>query len=365
MHNLLPGLRVVEVASNIATRYAGRLLADAGAEVIAIETGPTTPAGAAELDHYLAANKLRTAAQTSGASPALAEAACQRANIVLFDGQDAYFRKHLLERRIFKATPTALCVATAWGLDSPYAHLCEDELLLFSVSGAASVTPEGATDRSVERPTHPWGNQGAFATGVVAALAALQAWLSVERDGQSRMVDISTLDVLATVPVSSLASSLVANEPPAPPAGRPRSVPRGMLRCSDGYVYTQGGDDNWAAWAKLVGQEDWAKGPYTEAAYREAAWDELETAISKWLTSHTIYEVYQEGQANGIVVFPVNTVERAAHDPHLRERATFVPIAADDGTQIVGPRTPLRVASDRLPYLDDRVLPLSSGVLEL
>lgn len=364
MHNLLPGLRVIEVAANIATRYTGRLLADAGAEVIAIETGPTSPEDA-RLDQYLSANKLRVQAQTSGAGPALAEAACRRANVFLFDGQDAYFREHLLERRIFEATPTALCVATAWGLNSPYAHLCEDELLLFAVSGAASVTPEGAIDRSVERPTHPWGNQGAFATGVVAALAALQAWLSVERDGKSRMVDISTLDVLATVPVSSLASSLVANEPPAPPASRPRTVPRGMLRCSDGYVYTQGGDDNWAAWAKLVGQEDWAKGPYTDSAYRETAWDELEAAITRWLTSHTTYEVYQEGQANGIVVFPVNTIKRTADDAHLRERGAFVPILADDGTRIIGPRTPLRVASERLPYVQDRVLSPSSGVLEL
>lgn len=363
MYELLTGLRVIEVADSIAARYAGRLLADLGAEVIRLETSEPR-ANRREtlgerLDDYLSVNKLSAKVNvTAVSSEQLAAKVVERGDIILHDRTSEYFDLHLLTLGRYKHSPAVLCVVTPWGIESPYAHLCYDELLLFSLAGIALVTPEGAADKDSERPMQLWGHQASFAAGIAAASAALQASFSVKSDGQSRLVDVAILDVLLSIPVPSLASAFGGGKPVAASSQRTRTVPGGLLRCQDGYVYTQGGDDNWDPWTKVLGRDVWPEGPYPGSEAEQTVWTELRrTAVEEWLAGRTKEDAYRACQAAGIVAFPVNSVRDAASDPQTAHRGTLKPILAVNGESARSmPRTPIRVGGGPVGELRDQWL---------
>ncbi|HZQ35275.1 MAG TPA: CoA transferase, partial [Dehalococcoidia bacterium] len=145
----LSGLRAVEIANTIAPAYAGRLLADLGAEVIALEPPGGNrlrqhPRLAPNLADFLATNKRSATLDFDALDEPFARALCERADLLLVDGSVPFVTQRLLHARLYEETDVVLTVVTPWGLESPYAALCDDELLAFALSGIASVTPEEA-----------------------------------------------------------------------------------------------------------------------------------------------------------------------------------------------------------------------------
>jgi crotonobetainyl-CoA:carnitine CoA-transferase CaiB-like acyl-CoA transferase len=348
---LLSEITVFEIANTVAPAYAGRLLADLGARVVTIEP----PGGnrlrarsdVPNLADYLAANKLSATLDFEVAGgPALAGAICAAADIILYDASSPYFDSYLLEQELYRQSPVVLAVVTPYGLQGQHARLHEDELLMFALTGIASETPEEAADRSVERPMQLPGEQAQFVGGLTAAVSALQGWYSMRQRGESVLLDISVLDALASVPIISQAAVFAGHPPPKGPSLRPQTVPRGMIRCRDGYVYTQGGDDNWLGWARVVGRSEWSSPPFTEPEYREAHWQALGESIQEWLDQHSSDEVYRACQEAGITAFPVNTIGQVVAHPQTVARDVFRSIQRDSG-DFMAPRTPFRVLAPR------------------
>ena len=355
MLSLLSGITVIEVANTIAAAYAGRLLADLGAEVVALEPpeGNRLRANAhlaPNLADYLMTNK-RSACLDLGTAQdgRLARAICERSQIVLYDGSVPYLDRRLLAERAYEAYPVVVTVVTPYGLESPYRDLCEDELLQFALSGIASVTPEEPEDRALERPMQLHGHQAAFVGGLTAAVAALQGWFGVQQTGRAALIDIAVLDALTSMPIISQAAVFAGHPPPKGPSRRPLTVPRGFLRCREGYVYTQGGDDNWPGWARLLERPDWLEGPMSEPAYREAHWPEIVAVIQAWLDQRSNADVYRSLQGEGITAFPVNSIAQVVESAQINAREVFQRVArdgTDDG--FLAPRTAVRLR-DPLP----------------
>ncbi|MGD9892628.1 MAG: CoA transferase [Dehalococcoidia bacterium] len=359
---LLSELKVVEITNSLAPAYAGRLLADLGAEVIALEP----PAGnrvrtrrdvAPHVVDYLATNKRSACldlAEIDGDH--VARQICDRAQIVLYDASVPYFNRYWLDEPVYEDTEVALCVVTPHGLRSPYADLCEDELLQFALSGIASVTPEEPADRSTERPMQLYGHQAAFIGGLTAAVAALQGWFGTQSSGRPLLLDVAVLDALASVPLISQAAVFAGHPLPKGPSARPQTVPRGFLRCREGYVYTQGGDDNWLGWAQLLGRADWQNAPLTEPAYRMAHWPELSQVIQHWLGERSNEAVYRACQEAGITAFPVNAIGQVVAHQQMDAREVFTSIGfAGTDRSFRAPRTPIRLRSAEVPATPDMV----------
>lgn len=367
---LLTDICVIEIANTIAPAYTGRLLADLGAEVIAIEP----PQGnqlrraahvAPNLVDYLSANK-RSVCLDYGVAQGerLAASLCRAAHIILYDRTVPYFDRYLLDEQIYRRSPVVLSAITPYGLQSPYQDLHDDELLIFALSGIASVTPEEPADRDSERPMQLHGHQAAFVGGLTAAVASLQGWYSTAVSGEAMLLDIAVLDALTSMPIISQAAVFAGHPLPAGPSLRPQTVPRGFLRCRDGYVYTQGGDDNWPGWSKLLGRPDWEQPPVSEPSYRQAHWRELDAAIQRWLESRSSANVYRDCQAVGITAFPVNSIPQVVDNPQMRAREVFRPITrAQTGETFLSPRTPVRVRDSLLAAAPD-VTPVLGGATE-
>jgi benzylsuccinate CoA-transferase BbsE subunit len=364
---LLPELKVVEISNSLAPAYAGRLLADLGAEVIALEP----PEGnrvrtrrdlAPHATEFLATNKRSACLDLTGIDgDRVARQICAWAQIVLYDASVPYFNRYLLDEQMYEDSEVALCVVTPHGLRSPYADLCEDELLQFALSGIASVTPEEPADRSIERPMQLYGHQAAYIGGLTAAVAAVQGWFSVEARGRSLLLDIAVLDALASVPLISQAAVFAGHPLPKGPSARPQTVPRGFLRCREGYVYTQGGDDNWLGWAQLLGRTDWQMVPLTEPEYRKSHWPTLSQAIQHWLDERSNEEVYRACQEAGITAFPVNAIGQVVTHQQMDAREVFIPVGfAGTEQSFRAPRTPIRLRSAEVPTSPDTVSPFGA-----
>ena len=186
---------------------------------------------------YLAANKRRATLDINGVTDLISA----NADIVIYDNSVEHC-EDLLNADVIAETQCVVAVVTPFGMNSPYSGLHSDELLYFALSGIASTTPEGAEDRSYERPMGPFGHQASFIAGVVAATAALQAFTSAKTSGMGRLLDVAVVDAVAATPIISQAKVFGGHV--ADPNGqlRIRSVPFGALRCADGYIYLMGRD---------------------------------------------------------------------------------------------------------------------------
>lgn len=367
MLQLLSGITVIEVTNSIAAAYTGRLLADLGADVISLEPEQgsrlrTDRSLASNLVEYLMANK-RSATLDLGSdeSGRLARAICTRAQIVVYDASVPTLDRWLFTERVYADAPVVITVVTPYGLHSPYRGLCEDELLHFALSGIASVTPEEPEDQSVERPMQLLGHQAAFAGGLTAAVAALQGWFSVQQSGEATLVDVAVLDTLTSMPITSQAAVFAGHPLPKGPSRRPLTVPRGFLRCAEGYVYTQGGDDNWGGWARVLERPEWLEAPLSDPAEREKRWSEIAPVIQSWLDQHANTDVYRQLQALGITAFPVNSVAQVVESAQVQSRQVFRPLArAGSDSSFLAPRTAVRLRSGEMSEEPDMVRSLGA-----
>lgn len=342
-HALLERLRVLEVAEGIAPAYCSRLFADAGATVYVARDR------IARADDYLAdyldLGKERVESRLVSDMAAF-EAFVAQIDIVIFDATAETARAWFADLS-GRSRPIVGVAVTPAGLDvsdpTPYD---DDPLILSALTSFATATPEDPENRDIERPMQLWGHQIQLLGGLNAHVAALQAWFLARRNGQGSLVDCSNLSALAAHPAPSLAFGFVgAGERPGP-AQRPPTVPRGLLRCRDGFVYTQGGDDNWTGWAKALGREEWERAPYNDPDFRAGTPEgqAVLTEIYDWLSSQPVADVYEVAQALGIVTFPVNTIGAVTEDVQVKHRKVVEPIELR-GRQLAVPRTPVRVGA--------------------
>lgn len=341
---LLQHITVTEFAGAVPARYAGRLLADLGA-VVRFNDDRGSLRTDELLSKYLSANKVEASVPRL-LSRSEIEQAVSSSDVVLVDDE---FRGASLELilAVARAIPGRVVLyASAYGLDSPNGHLCADELFLASLSGIASVTPEGFADRNAERPMQLYGNQASLLGGLTAAVAVLQAIRTARRTRVTQFIDFSVLDALNSVPVISQAAGFSGAALPEPPSERPESVPRGFQRCKDGWIYTQGGDDNWPSWAALIGHGEWRDPPWSEPSYRQQLWGTIQAELADWLSARSAVDVYRACQGLGITAFPVNSTSQVLNNAQIQERELVESFQAFDGTMIRGPRTPIRIYQD-------------------
>jgi crotonobetainyl-CoA:carnitine CoA-transferase CaiB-like acyl-CoA transferase len=341
----LEGLIVAEISTSIAARFAGRLLADLGATVVALEAeqqsdrGPEGP-----VDVFLMANKRRAALELNAENLLRIR---RRADVVLYDrsvSQDGALTDPKMNAR------SVVTIVTPYGMTGPHTKLHDDELLNFALSGIASTIPVGAEDRSYERPMQPYGHQAATVAGVVAAVAALQGWFAAERSGRGEVIDVAALDVLGSTLMGEVLNPLpnehgiVTAKTTTAGSG---SALKGFLKAKDGYVYVPGG--SWETWAEILEKPSWLERPLSDPAYRARNWNEVMEHVGEALAEQSVDEVFRAAQARQIAAFPVNTPRKVVEQAQLRDRKVFQVIQNEGGQNRLAPRTPIRIFEGRGP----------------
>ncbi len=334
----LAGIRVVELATGVAGPFAGKLLADFGADVIKVEPPrgdesrwwrlhsdePDDPE-TSPLFLHLNTNK-RSIASDRGEpdGAALVARLVATADLVLDSSSPGDLPDVAAWQR---ARPSLVVVSLSpWGLDGPDAHELGNDLAVFALAGPMSST--GMDDRE---PMKMAGRTIAYQAGTVAAMAAMAALRRAEQTGIGAHVDaaagaaqLGSIDRRVSYLLYRQFSGLDA---PRAPAVTQYQLPIGVFPTAEGHVQVH----TIASWvpAMLAALDD----DELRARYAAPNWQqdddlpgETEAAVYLWMLARTRQEVMVQAQARRWPVTAINPPAVLLDDAHFAARESFVTV---------------------------------------
>lgn len=299
----LEGMRVVDLSAGIAGGYTTKMLADAGAEVVKVETGAgdflrawsaggALPAGEdGALFRFLNSSKrsVRLDLGTDDDRELLGSLVAAADAVVWTPDGAAGEDPEFGPQRLAELAPSVPVVAiTPYGLTGPWAGRVSSEATLQALSGG----PAMRGDRS-RPPVLAGGRMGDWLVGMFAAFGLLASRVRARETGVGEVVDVSALEALTLTmtPYSLTFSEL---------AGRPwRSVRMQNLpdihRTADGYVgFMVVTGQQWLDFAAMVEHPEWGDDPSLGLMLtRSARCDELLPEIDRWTSSRTTAEIVE------------------------------------------------------------------------
>jgi crotonobetainyl-CoA:carnitine CoA-transferase CaiB-like acyl-CoA transferase len=337
----LHGLRVVELGTGIAAGYAGRLLCDAGAEVVKVEPPggdpvrqvrwarpdqPDTDPAGSPLFRYLAAGKR---AMTGGLGDPAVDALVAEADMVVETGPPT-----VVDPAPLWAQPGLVVLSiTCFGRHGPYAHRPGSEHVAQAESG--SIASRGRADQP---PVAAGGAIGEWLGAAYAVVAGIVALGDPQRADRSIAVDVALTDVLATA--TNLYADLMFHllgRPPLPQPPRTVEFPS-IEQTADSWVaFNTNAAQMLADFCVMVGRPDLAEIPGLRADPKLVA--ELAEATAAWCRQRSTDEIVELAAAMRIPAVPVGHGANLPTHPQVvarqvLRRAEGLPLA---------PRPPWRI----------------------
>jgi crotonobetainyl-CoA:carnitine CoA-transferase CaiB-like acyl-CoA transferase len=295
LSNALADLRVVELSCSAAGAFAGRLCADAGAEVILVEPPDGHP-----LRHE--GPCAGDAHDTETSTPHLHVNAGKRSVVLDVEGEAERLFELLASAGVFitdlparMLDPLGLSWAalrerfpalvmtrvTPFGDTGPYRRYEATNLVSLALGGQLKITGDPGRP-----PLSNFGAQAEYQAGLSAFAGTVANVLLRDATGQGEYLDLSTQDVVATnlehrSPALNL--GLVANR-----VGLNVSATYGVYACADGWVYvTAFAPALWERLKALLELPVLEEERFSSQGSRLEHNDELQAIIAAWVASKT------------------------------------------------------------------------------
>jgi crotonobetainyl-CoA:carnitine CoA-transferase CaiB-like acyl-CoA transferase len=329
----LAGLRVLELAENVAAPYSAKLLADLGADVIKIERpggDPSRRRGPFPDDQpHPERSALFLYLNTSKRSQVLdLEIETDRARFqALVDDADI-----LIEDRapgeldalglgfdaLAKRNPGLIvCSLTPFGQTGPNRHFKSQHLNLYHGAGHSSpfIVPKG--DRA---PSRAGGYLGEYDAGLTAAVGMLAAVYAREDDGHGQHLDVSKQEAMMCL--ERVTIGRYANE--SDPFGK-GGGPGGLLRAKDGWIMlTTLEVHQWEALVTAMGAPAWTQEAWcSDPTQRRQNMERMQQHIEAWTSTLPAEEIYHLAQSAGTPAAPVRNVAEVLDWPQANARGFF------------------------------------------
>jgi crotonobetainyl-CoA:carnitine CoA-transferase CaiB-like acyl-CoA transferase len=360
----LEGVRVLELAAEIAGPLCARYLADYGADVFKAELpggdiartfGPVPPGGWALVGgaffQNLNRNKRGAALDpaTDEGRESIERLAREWADLVVLDRTFLGFDVCRPERLVAANPRLVICAVTPYGLTGPKAGMPATDITSLAAGGILWLT--GDTDRE---PVQLPGQQALHLSGLLAAGYAMLALLHAEATGQGQIVDISAQECLvsvleqATVEYGYISNVVKRN-------GLRHLVAHGMGRpaLADG-TYVFGGNlpevRQWETLVNFLGIDSLRGEEFKDLRRRLTEADFIDAEVQKAIAPYTLEQVFEPLQALGVPVTPVNDAAAVRHSPQLAAREFFVDVEHVPGATIdlLGPPVKLSATPGRI-----------------
>ena len=368
----LAGLKVLELTDQVSGQVAGsfcaRLLGDAGADVVKVESpqgdhyrksGPY-PDGVPDPDCsgmflYLNSNKRGVALdiESPGGWAAFQDLVATSDFLVLGQNSSEVQRFGLSRERLSESNPGLIVVTiTPFGLTGFNSAYLGDDLIAISSGGMAYATPgipDRVEDPGREPPLRSNTHMAGYLAGVQGAMASVAALLSRSMTGTGCEIDLSMQEAVAAVMPFELAHASYHEAKPR----RPEIfgvMPNTYLPCQDGYVVVMAVmDAHWRNLMVIADNPDWAElEVFSSGVERARNWDALEPLLLEWTMAHTGAEIAQLAQERGIPCFPAYTVGQMVDSAHVIERGFMVDMEGPGGQKFKLPGYPVRL--ERTPW---------------
>jgi crotonobetainyl-CoA:carnitine CoA-transferase CaiB-like acyl-CoA transferase len=332
---VLDQIRVLDCSSEIAGPYCTKLLADAGADVVKVESGAGDPLrswGSGALFDFL--NTTKRSVLGSLSDPEVIQL-CAGADVVVESGRPG----DLHGAALYADHPGLVVVSiTPFGLDGPWADWAATEFTLQAWCGstASRGLPEGP-------PLAAGGRIGEWMAGTYAAVATLAAVRSAQRSGRGEHVDLAILDAMALT--MNTYTSVFAEFAGWPPLRRPtRMIEIPSIEPStDGYAaFTTNSAQQFADFMVLIGRPELSHDPELSLHLgRFKRRREMLAMIHEHTTRFSTAELLEQASLLRIPSGPVGNGETVTGFDHFVERKVFV---ENPGGRFVQPRIPYRIS---------------------
>lgn len=359
----LEGVRIIDASGPIG-HYAGRLLADLGADVIKVEPPggdparqwapflPEVEAPESALQFLLLnANKRGvTLDLTTPRGRELYLELAKTADVVMDSfSPDEAARLGLTTEDLTAVKPEIIHTSvTGWGLTGPRANWAYADIVGCAMSGA--MTLAGVSDGPPEQLPDM---QGYHSASIDAAAGTMGALLYQQSTGQGQRVEVSMQEALSMAQETAMmtADILGTNRERGVPM-RGFSVPgTGLYEASDGHVYMMASGIAGAGFVGLVSfmeetgdQQDLDQEPYAsfirdsmntnfimgmmadpeKVAPLMGLLAHMNQVVEEFCRKHTKLYLYEEGQQRRILVGAVNTPQDILENPQLEARDWFI-----------------------------------------
>lgn len=344
----LEGLRVLELGQLIAGPFAGKTLADFGAEVIKIEAPG-------------AGDPLRKWRMLKDGTSVWWQVQSRNKRSLALDlrtpeGQDIV-RRLAVEADVLieNFRPGAM---EDWGLGPDKLFSINSRLIMLRISGYGQTGPYrnrpgfGVVAEAMGGLRHLTGEPGrvpvrvgislgdtlAALHGVIGILLALQ---HRNATGEGQVIDVALYEAVFNC-MESLVPEYSAFGAVRGPAGSalPGIAPTNAYLCSDGgYALIAGnGDSIFRRLMDLIGRPDLAQDlELADNAGRVARVSELDEVIGAWTISKTVDEVLSALDVASVPAGRIYTVEDIVRDPHYQARGMLDTVQMEDGTSLIVP----------------------------
>lgn len=336
----LAHLRVIELGTAIASPYATSLLADAGAEVIKIETERRPDNlrhnfpmldGVGGLNRSFYFNIVNR--NKRGLTLDLLHPEGRARFLTLVSISDVVienFAAGTMERmgipygELRKANPGIVHVSlSGFGATGPTKNYVAYGPLLESVTGFAML---GGYDGG------PPSNSAFVYTDYVSAMygatLALAGLARRQETGEGAYFDVSQAEVTFNAIPDAFLQYAVNGSIPQKRENRDEFIPvHGVFHCKDLEQWVTLGartEEEWDALCKAMGNPAWARDPkFATPASRAANQDDLHRHIEAWTRQRTPQEATALLQQHGVASAPVYNIQQAREDAHFRERGIW------------------------------------------
>jgi formyl-CoA transferase len=348
-HQILSGIKVLELGQLIAGPFASKTLADFGAEVIKVES----PKDGDPLRKWRMLHKGTSVwwqAQSRNKQSicldlrvkegqAIARQLALEADVVIEN-----FRPGTLEK---------------WGLGWEELHQINPKMIMLRISGYGQDGPRRdepgfaaigeamaglrhITGHPNEVPVRAGVSLGDTIAGLHGALGVLLALYERDaRGGDGQMIDVALYEAVFNLTESLLPEYSAFGAIRQPAGGAlPGIAPSNAYRCKDGeYVLIAGnGDSIYKRLMTLIGRADLGEDPDLERNDgRAKRVQEIDTAINAWTGSLSIDEVLKALVVAQVPSGKIYTAKDIAEDPHYHARGVIETVEGADGLKVQVP----------------------------
>ncbi|ARM76996.1 carnitine dehydratase [Acidianus manzaensis] len=335
MPEALEGIRVLELGIYLNGPYAGRLLAELGAEVIKIEppwgdpmrkSPPFINNDSLHSIYYNVNKKFITLNLKSEKGRELFLELTKKSDIIITNFRPGVLDKLKINYEELKKANHKIILAssTGYGYNSPYRDLPAFDPIIQALSGM--MDSNGYPDR----PTRAGMGLLDFVTAAYTVIAILAALIYREKTGKGQFIDMSMYDVSLTLSMQSLIYLFLGHHPRVGPTSLVFS-PEYLYEARDGYVYViLPTDESWTNFIKRVGKENLLNDPrFKTVENRISHREEVKKIVQDIFRNMTKDEIVKLVVDCGGAAAPVRELKEQFDDPHVKVRDMFVEFLID------------------------------------
>ncbi|MBT6681622.1 MAG: CoA transferase, partial [Chloroflexi bacterium] len=387
--DLLRGLRVIDLSMGWAGPLCARNLADAGAEVIKVESRQyfdwwrdwdVSPERVAQRLYEKAPNFNIMNRNKRGVT----------LNLVDPRGKDLL--KELVSVSDVVIQNYSAGVLPKLDLDEPVLREANPQLVMLSMPPFGAGGPwhffraYGSTVEQASglphlqgRPEDPpsmthvaFGDPVAGLHGLAGVLIAI---LHAQRTGEGQHLDISHVEASTSLALHGVASQVLLDKPPARYGSRdPQVAPRGVYPCVGDEMWltlTIDNDDTWSRFAELTGDEDLKGARFATLEARWADHDLVDEKIASWTRTRDRDVLADQLQEAGISAAPVLGTPDLLTHPAFEKRDYWQWIEREYAGLVPHPVTPYRNGPGPFkidtpaPLLGEHSREILAGLLDL